>query len=271
MDSPVKKALQSAVSKILEPLATLFLKHGEAYGAFEQLARNAFVKAGFPHMEESGKRPTISGIAALTGLSRKAVAHYQRPELEGQNQSRLRYSRAVRVISGWVNDPLYHLSGVPAVLSIDGPNSRFSELVRHYSGDVSPGALLAMLQQSGNIQVENGSAELVTRAYVPMDTEPDTLNILGVDVAELIHTVSHNVSAEPGNRLFQRKVSAATLNRDDLEAFRVFSNERSQQLLEEYDAWLTRHDISVHSKSQEDAVYVAVGIYYTEGLNQEKP
>jgi len=66
--------------------------------------------------------------------------------------------------------------------------------------------------------------------------------------------------------LFQRKVSAATLNRDDLEAFRVFSNERSQQLLEEYDAWLTRHDISVHSKSQEDAVYVAVGIYYTEGL-----
>ncbi|MEE4247049.1 MAG: hypothetical protein V2I33_16670, partial [Kangiellaceae bacterium] len=47
-----------------------------------------------------------------------------------------------------------------------------------------------------------------------------------------------------------------------LEAFRELSNKKSQELLEEYDAWLSEHEASATTSSSEDGRYVAVGIYY---------
>ncbi len=270
MNTTVETALQRAASKILELLARLFLKHGAAYGLFEQLAREAFVKAGAAEMRRAGRRPTVSGISALTGLSRKMVKRLQESYYTEEAGSRLRYNRAVRVLSGWVNDPRFLKDGVPSVLPIEGPEQCFSELVREYSGDVPPKALLKVLEESENVTVSDGHVELLKRAYIPTNTEPDTLNILGEDVAELINTVSINISAEPGDRHFQRKVSTSLLNRNDLDEFRTFSNQRSQQLLEEYDTWLAARELNEDQQDTDQTSYVAVGIYYSEGIDWEK-
>ncbi len=267
MTSAIDQALQNAVTKILVPLARLFLSHGAAYGLFEELARDAFVKAGYTHMERAGRRPTVSGVAALTGLSRKAVKQLSEADGAEEASSRLRYNRAVRVLSGWVNDERFQNNDEPAVLSIEQSPNSFSDLVREYSGDVPPVALLKVLEEAGNVRVEDGKVELLSRAYIPMDTEPDVLNILGVDVAELINTVSINITAQPGERRFQRKVSTAYLRRDALEEFREYSNARSQALLEDYDAWLTSREVSSEERGTDNAAYVAVGIYYSEGLD----
>lgn len=269
MTSPVDTALQGAASKILELVARLFLKHGSAYGLFEQLARDAFVKAGAAEMRRANRRPTVSGISALTGLSRKMVKRQLDADPEQENDSRLRYNRAVRVLSGWVNDPRFIENDAPAVLAIEGPGRSFSELVREHSGDVTPKALLKVLEEAGNVAVTDDRVELLKRSYIPTHTEPDTLNILGADVSELINTVSVNVSASPSDKLFQRKVSTSFLNRDALDDFRRFSNERSQQLLEEYDTWLAARELDTDKQDTEQATYVAVGIYYSEGIDWE--
>jgi len=267
MSSSIDKALYHAASKILEPLARLFVGHGVAYGMFEQLVRDAFVKAGSHEMEKSGRRPTVSGISALTGLSRKAVKQLQESDVSEESASRLRYNRAVRVISGWMNDPRFQTEGSPAILPIDGSAQSFSELVREHSGDVPSVALLKVLQESGNVVVTDGRVKLVKHAYVPTNTEPDTLNILGVDVAELITTISINIDAAHDERLFQRKVSTAFLDRNELAAFREYSNKRSQQLLEEYDGWLSSREVDTDKRNSKHAAYVAVGVYYSELAN----
>src|SRR6056297_2829890 len=270
MDISVNTILEAAVIRILRPLAQVLIRHGMAEGSFAQLARQAFVEAGFDHMARAGGRPTVSGVAALTGLSRKEVARLAKADPDGDRASRERYNRAVRVISGWVNDARFQQDGDPAPLNTDGQEHSFATLVREYSGDVPPAAMLSVLQEGGNVVVQGDVVQLVQRAYIPMQTAPDRLNILGTDVAELILTIAHNISAEPTDRLFQRKVSSTALRADAVQEFREYSNARSQELLEEYDAWLSAREVGTGDQSKEASAYVAVGIYYSENNDQQE-
>jgi hypothetical protein len=219
-------------------------------------------------MERSGYRPTVSGVATLSGLSRKEVSRLALADPNDDSSSRNRYNRAVRVISGWVNDPRFQKNESPAPLEINSENG-FATLVRDYSGDVPTAAMLTLLQQSGNVTIDGALVHLIQRAYIPMQTAPDRLNILGTDVAELISTIAHNINSEPGQRRFQRKVSSALLRADAVEEFRELTSTRSQELLEEFDAWIASHEVGSEESSADAATYVAVGIYYNERENKE--
>lgn len=272
MEMSIHRALDKTALEILGPLVQVMLNHGMAHGAFAELVRQVFVEEGFSHLERTGQRATVSGVAALTGLSRKEVKRLREARAGDDNESRQRYNRAVRVISGWVNDPRFRDdNGAPAPLACDGPDSPFARLVRDYSGDVPMVALLTMLETSGNVERDGDTVSLKKRAYIPMSTPLDRLNILGTDVAELIGTIAHNMAADPDARLFQRKVSNDQLSPDAVAAFRALSRDKSQRLLEEFDQWLAGHEVS-GDRAQDDApAYVAVGIYYVEKMDQEDP
>ena len=96
-----------------------------------------------------------------TGLTRKEVKR-QREILAGQNparESRSNANRASRVVSGWVHDPAYQADDKqPAMLDFEGAGS-FTELVRKYSGDMTPRAVLDELMRVG-VAVEPDSGRL---------------------------------------------------------------------------------------------------------------
>ena len=104
MSEPVQKALGAAVIRLLRPLVRVLLRHGMAYGTFAELARKAYVDEGFEQVAASGKRPTISSVSALTGLTRKETKRLREQEVVGDEDSAQRYSRAIRVVSGWLSD-----------------------------------------------------------------------------------------------------------------------------------------------------------------------
>ncbi|MDA8752586.1 DUF6502 family protein [Halieaceae bacterium] len=265
----IQNALHATLLKLLRPLARVMLSHGMSHGAFAELSRQAFVEEGFNHMARAGKRPTISGVAAVTGLSRKEVKRLNELDPEALTASSQRRNRAIRVLSGWVNDPQFQHEGQPAVLQLDGRESSFAELVKRYGGDVPTMAMLSLLCDSGSVMADQDRVTLLKKAYIPMATPLDRLNILGTDAGELISTIGHNMMAAPADRLFQRKVSNALVRKDALPEFREMSNRRSQELLEEYDAWLSEREVSNRSADQNEAAYVAVGIYYVEHSDEE--
>lgn len=272
MTNKLHQALANAALRLLRPLTGVLLNHGMAYGTFAELARKAYVDEAFRRGAGNGKRATISSVSALTGLTRKETKRLREAPLVGDTDSVQRYSRAVRVISGWVNDARYHdESGEPVVLPYEGETPSFVSLVKEFSGDIPPAAMLAVLQGSGSLNSTDGQVTLIERAYIPRATPLDKIAILGADVAELIGTIGHNLDAEPGQRRFQRKVSNVSVREDALPAFREYSNKRSQQLLEDYHAWLSSHEVSPGDDGQQEASrYVAVGIYYTEDSDQER-
>ncbi len=267
MDIGIHQALHQTLLRLLRPLVRVMLNHGISQGAFADISRQAFVEEGFTHMARAGKRPTVSGVAALTGLSRKEVKRLNESDVNALSAASQRRNRAIRVISGWMNDPAFQTSGQPAPLALEGEGMSFPEVVKRYSGDITPAAMLSLLVESGNVCIDGDQAILEKKAFIPMDTPMDRLNILGTDAGELIETIGHNMLAKPEDRYFQRKVSNALVPRHALGDFRELSNRRSQELLEEYDAWLSSRELK--EPDDGDAAYVAVGIYYVEHTEPE--
>lgn len=262
MSVETRNAIHQAMQSVLRGLVRVLLRHGIDYGSFSALARRVFVDVAYEKLETDQGKATASGVSALTGLSRKEVKRLREAEAESLTAAASGRHRAVRVLSGWTTDPQFLSQGEPRILSLDAVNGGFQSLVELYSGDVTPFAMLSVLEQAGCIARVEGGIQLVRNAYLPMQTPADRFNILGTDSAELIATIDYNIHCDEGDRVFQRKVSVQSLSASDFHEFKQYSNERSQALLEEYDRWLSERLTHSGPKADEGERYVSVGIYF---------
>lgn len=250
--------LEKAACKVLGPLVRVMLRNGVACGSFEEILRKVYVDEAFILAGKEGKA-TISAVSAKTGLSRKEVKRLTDKKLESTNDTGQKYNRAIRVISGWMNDERFSsVDGVPRVLDMEGNEKAFSVLVKDYSGDIPTRAMFDLLEKSGCVEKHDGKVHLVSHAYVPGNDPVDVINILGTDSRELMETVLYNMSSEAAQRKFQRKVSTHKLASAHVNEFQKYASRRSQSLLEELDGWLSEHETGNKSDSQ----YVSLGIYY---------
>ena len=267
----IEKALKASLVRILVPLVRLLLRYGLPYGAFAEIAKRVYVEVALKEFTIPGRKPTNSRASVITGLSRKEILRVQRfPELEdemGEDLPANSYNRAIRVISGWVRDPEFSDDdGQPAVLAFEGETSGFSQLVRRYSGDTTPRAVLDELLRVGSVeQNDEGKIRLLSRSYVPADGDAEKISILGNDVADLIQTIDHNLQGTPENSRFQLKVYYDNLPAESIAPFRSLSTKQSRELLEFFDRELSSKDRDTNPKSQGTGQYRAgVSIYYFE-------
>jgi len=166
MSKNQQHALFSATRRLLRPLVRILLRNGVAHGAFAELTKKVFVDVAFDEFAPDGKKQTVSRVSAMTGLTRKEVARLHELQQTDDTSSQARYNRAVRVISGWMNDTRFHDSaGKPAELPVSGQPHSFDELVRQYSGDIPTRAMLSMLVESGSVEELDGKVRLIRFAY----------------------------------------------------------------------------------------------------------
>ena len=267
MSNPVEKTLNAALRKILRPIAKILLRNGIAYGSFSEVARRVFVEVAFEDFTIPRKKQTVSRVSALTGLTRKEVSRIRDTEPDDDSEASQRYNRAIRVISGWQNDPKYSdESGNTLTLSIDSNEPSFASLVRAYSGDIPTKAMLNVLVSSGSVeQNDDKTVSLVKSAYIPSGDPADKINILGTDVQELIATIDHNLTSPPEDRRFQRKVSYSDIPVEYVQEFRGLVNLKAQALLEEFNKLLYNEKVNTnYPTSNEKGKYVSVGIYFNE-------
>lgn len=260
------ETLSIAMVTLLRPLVRTLLRNGVAYGTFAELAKKVYADVAYSDFGDTRRKQSVSQVSALTGLTRKEVKRLL--ELPAPYDAELdrRYNRAVRLISGWLNDGEFlDADGQPASLPIDGERGSFAALVRRYSGDIPTQAMLAVLARADCVVRENGIVHLTRHAYIPAGDPIDKVRILGTDVGELIATIDHNLT-NAGDLRFQRKVSDARVAVGNVTVFRALAAERAQVLLEELDAWLVQHEVGV----DETPRYVSLGVYYYEGEPPEE-
>jgi hypothetical protein len=255
------KVLTAAVNQILRPLVRILLRNGIACGSFEEMVRKAYVDEAFAQAHRNKAKASISSVSAETGLSRKEVKRLQETDLTDSENTEQKYNRAIRVISGWLNDARFaYEEGNPRALPLDDADSSFATLVKQYSGDIPTKAMLKLLESSNCVEIKEGLVHLVRNAYVPGNDLEEIIRILGKDTSELINTIDHNLTTEEFSKWFQRKVSNPRINMDALSEFKDLSRKRAQALLEELDNWLSQHEADENS----GAHYVSLGIYYNE-------
>ncbi|WP_339782652.1 DUF6502 family protein [uncultured Marinobacter sp.] len=266
--------LHQALFRILRPLARLLLRNGIPFGEFAELVKRAYVEAALEDFPGDRRKPTDSGAAVMTGLTRKEVKR-QRKILAGQHTGKfevLHTNRASRVVSGWVHDSTFQNSeGQPATLVFDGSRS-FCELVRKYSGDMPPRSVLDELLRVGVVSVDSDTGRLTLRqkAYVPAGDNQEMLQIFGEDVSDLIATVDHNLVCGEGGQqpFFQRTLTYNNIPPEVMEVWRTCAAEQSQKMLEQLDSWLGPKDRDVSGKqavgSPQESFRTGVSVFYFE-------
>jgi hypothetical protein len=271
MDEPIQRTLTRAINTLLRPLVRILLRNGIAYGSFAELAKKTYVDVAFQDFAPKGKKQTVSRVSVLTGLTRKETKRLHEMEHDDPDAGQQRYNRAIRVISGWLNDAEFHDgSGQPMPLPVDGERGSFAALVRKYSGDMTTQSMLTVLSTASSVAREDDQVRLIKRAYVPGKDPADKLHILGTDSAELIATIDHNLVSDSDALRFQRKVSNHRVSTDALPEFRALSTRKAQALLEDFDAWLAQHEVAAGEQDDEQGYYVSLGIYYYENPNHEE-
>jgi transcriptional regulator with XRE-family HTH domain len=208
---------------------------------------------------------TQARIAIVTGLTRKEVSRILQGK-DGSDRLATNLSRVMRILSGWHTDPDYTGPyGLPLEVRYEDTRRRdFSELVRRYSGDMPPRAMLDELLRIGAVKEnDTGWFKVLTRTYLPKVEAPDELDRLSKTVRNFVETLDHNrTEADPEKRLFERTVVADDgLRTEDLPKFTAFIRGRAQFLLEEVDNWLNKLE-KPDKGSHEPVVHTGLGIYH---------
>ena len=119
--------------------------------------------------------------------------------------------------------------------------------------------------------MEDGKICLLTRVYVPANSDADKLHIMGTDVAHLIATIDHNLKPDQAGPRLQRKVAYDNLPDEVMPEFRKLSAKSAQTLLENLDRWLAQRDRDVTPTVKGTGRNQAgLGVYYFERPYPEK-
>jgi hypothetical protein len=271
MKTQVTQALSAAITTLLRPLVKILLRKGFPFDAFADIAKRVYVDVATKDFAIPGRKQSNSRVSIITGMSRKEVLRVKRLPSPDNLGAAERYNRAARVLGGWIRDRRFaDPYGDPAVLRLEGKGATFPGLVKKYSGDAPARAVLDELVRVGAVERMVGRrVRLVERAYIPKGGEVDKIGILGVDAADLVSTIDHNIgAAEPP--FFQRKVCYDNLPAEAIPELRMQANGRAQMLLEAMDRWMSEHDRDTNPQaSGTGRVRAGVGIYYFESDQSE--
>ena len=266
MSHDLRDTLAAAIRRLLRPLVRILLRNGVPFGVFSDHAKQVYVEVAEQELGVPDRKPSISRVSVLTGLTRKEVSRVRRAG-DATAAPVERYNRAARVIGAWVRERAFRdRSGRPATLPVEGAGASFSRLVQRHAGDVPVRAVLDELLRVEAVEwTRTGRLRLLQRAYVPRTGEEEKLAILGTDVADLVETIDHNLTHPPAAAFFQRKVAYDNLVGEVVPSLRRDAATRAQKLLEHLDGRMADHDRDSNPEAEGSGRHrVVLGIFYLE-------
>lgn len=175
----------------LTPIARLCLRRGVKVQSFLEAAKRAFIAGAEVELRELGSKPSVSRIAAMTGLQRKDI---KRLHTTLESSPAVNHFLA-RVLGRWSSDPAFcDSAGAPRHLSLAGDDDEFAELVNSVSTDLSPYTALFELERLGAVKRERGGVTLVTASLEISRDEHAGLRLLADDINHLTGCVSTNLA-----------------------------------------------------------------------------
>jgi hypothetical protein len=252
----------------MQPLVRILIRNNVSYGEFVEILKATFVEVAEKDFCLVDRDASQSRVAILTGLTRKEVARQKAILESGELLINTNLNRIGRVLEGWYTDTRFTGPyGVPIELPFDGNDGiNLGSLVRGYSGDMAPRAMLDELLRIGAVERQPGGVFRVRmRAYIPEPLHPDALDRLGRVVRNFVSTYELNMEKPvPGTGRFERVVRASNgLRKELMPAFDRLIRSKGQQLLEELDNWLSTQESTAGPRGlSNERIKTGVGIYH---------
>lgn len=268
MSSKHRKGLIAAYRKLMAPLVRILLKNGVSYGEFAEVLKNVFVEVAERDLSIPGRTSSQARVAILTGLTQKEVAKQYSTIERGDLAEKSNLNRISKLLEAWHTDADYTGAyGLPIELLFEASLGRpsFSALVKRYTGDMAPRAILDELVRVRAVEMlSTGHIRVLVRAYIPQSLHPDALERLGTVVHNFVTSYEYNMEHNSeGATRFERVVYPDNgLPSELMPAFDRLIRVKGQQLLVELDNWLSAQESDDRRFESENRVNTGVGIYH---------
>ncbi len=274
MKNRLKKAIIQMLIQIFRPLAKILLRLKVPFNEVSDILKWTYVDVANKHFGINGKQPTKSRISVITGLSRTQVDLQMKSNLFESQPDQYKWNRAVRVLTGWVEDRDYvDQYGKTKIIPLESDqNPNFKSLVEKYSGGATVRSILDDLIIAGSVKVSDGHVELLKPYYLTVNDPDDIqkLNFLGLSTQYLLETIDHNIDPDQSDPRFQRIVFHEHLPKSLINIAESFVREKSQQLANEVDEYLEHLIQYADDDGAETIPYLGLGLYFYQGNKNEE-
>jgi len=271
MSESLKRAVRTAVLRLLAPLAELLLDAGIGVGEFTSLVKLAYVRAAERRLGTGkGGRPNASRIAVLTGLTRVQVAAILKSAEGEPPTGAWGRQRAERVLTGWWSDPAFHDElGAPAALPVKGSRKSFAALCERYSGDPRYAAILDELVRVRAVRWgKDGRVVAVSRTYATVRWDPEGVLRVGEELGDLCTSLLYNLK-NPSRPLLVRRVLNAQLDPRYAPVLMRQLSDQASATADSMEETLNDPQYTVTPPGARDAMRLGVGVYLFEGSVEE--
>jgi hypothetical protein len=193
----MRRGLVRFAMRVLRPILRFLLLHGLSYPEFNQIIRWLCVDIAMSEKEfymPGRRRQYKARVAAITGLSRKAVLQLYSSPRPDENDELMSFNRAGRVLQGWLEDERYtDEKGEPQLIPFKAGEGRrsFSALVRKYSGDIPPRAILNELIRAGCCEtVMEDEVRVRHPVYVARRIDPQRVDDNALQAARVLNDIN---------------------------------------------------------------------------------
>jgi hypothetical protein len=240
----------------IAPVARATFLGGVGVDQFLLVARREFARAAAMSIAASGKRATLSRIAAATGLSRKDLADV----LAGNAGKKKRSARdaklqpTFRIIGTWQSDPRFlKRDGSPKDLEFTGPEHSFERLVRECASDVAPTAMARELTRMCAIKVTTtGRYKLLQPRALDPKRRRRELERFGTQLANFSAALGDLSNDDTAPKFADAKV--VQLDRALVPLFFREYSERAAALLSSLDQWIAAHSSRGRTATEQEKV-----------------
>lgn len=220
-DGADQQALESALQRLLEPLARLVVARGVPYATVEETLKRACVEAASAVHPQLAPHRRVSRIATATGINRREVTRLTRDRARAAPVTRPR-SPVSELFTRWRTTPPYvDDAGAARALPRQGPAPSFESLAQEITRDVHPRSLLEELVRLGLARVDTATDEvrLLREVFVPGGDQPRLYGLMGANVGDHLAAAVENLLVDD-TRHFEQAVWADGLSDASLQALR---------------------------------------------------
>lgn len=206
MASRSRTDVLAACRRMLPPLVRLLIGLGISAPEFASTCKRIYVQTAADRLAERAKRVNRSRIAIVTGLTRAEVTKLLGPRVHRETAQH-QLQRAERVLNGWRSDPEFaSRRGRPRTLPLRGRKGSFEALVKRYSGDIPPRAMLDELRaMSAVLKHQNQTVRMNASRRIATLKARD-IATLGNQARALLDTLCQNLE-NPTNPVFASTVT----------------------------------------------------------------
>ena len=253
------ETIVSCLRLVLTPIMRFCVRRQIKVQSIVESVKVVLLDVAAEEIEHRNEEVNVSRLSALTGLHRRDV---QRIYREGVTKD-YSFHLINRVIGQWQQDPRFLTKSRKArVLSVDGPDSDFRQLMNSVATDLKPGTVLFELERIGAVERVKNGIKLTAKTYEPKNNPEDSFDLLADDTEDILRAVEENVFEYDDEPHLHAKTVYDNITVEALPKIHDWLLKEGASFHRKARNFLSKYDIDIHPNLAKDGgTRVAIGTF----------